>query len=225
MRNDYRHEVKFRISPAQMAELRSRLRCFTRPDPHTIDGKYRIRSLYFDTPENKALREKLDGVDRRQKFRIRFYNGDLDFIRLEKKSRRNGLGTKDLSPLSEQETRELLDGKTDWMACSAEPLVRELYTFMKNELFAPKIIVDYTREPFVFEPGNVRVTLDYNIRAGLSPADFLKPEAPTIPVADSPIILEVKWDSFLPELIRMAVQLDVREGAYSKYASCRAFDS
>ncbi len=223
MRDDYRHEVKFRISLPDMMCIRSRLIFFTEPDPHTIDGKYFIRSLYFDTPEDKALREKLDGADRRQKFRIRYYNGDTGFIRLEKKSKLNGLGTKDMAPLSEGETRDILSGETDWMLESNEPLIRALYTAMRNEGFAPKTIVDYTREPFIFGPGNVRVTLDYDIRSGLSATDFLNSEVPTVPVADSPIILEVKWDGFLPEVIRKAVQLDVREGAYSKYAGCRAY--
>ena len=55
-------------------------------------------------------------------------------------------------------------------------------------------IVDYTREPFVCTPGNVRVTFDYYIRTGLSCTDFLDPGCVTIPAGDAPILLE---DSFL----------------------------
>lgn len=88
----------------------------------------------------------------------------------------------------------------------------------------PKTIVDYTREPFVFAPGNVRVTLDYNIRTGLQCTDFLNPNCITVPAGDTAIILEVKWDEFLPDIIRDAVQLsNCRSGAFSKYAVCRIY--
>ena len=75
-----------------------------------------------------------------------------------------------------------------------------------------------------YAPGNVRVTLDFNIRTGLMCTDFLKPDVPTIPVNEDPIILEVKWDEYLPEIIRAAVQTNVKDCAYSKYAECRMFD-
>ena len=65
------------------------------------------------------------------------------------------------------------------MAESGMPLVTELYGKMCAERLRPKTIVDYTREPFVYAPGNVRVTLDYNIRTGLSCTDFLNVSCPT----------------------------------------------
>ena len=67
------------------------------------------------------------------------------------------------------------------------------------------------------------MTLDYNIRTGLNCADFLSTDCPTLPVSDA-IILEVKWDEFLPDIIRDLVQLDGRQsGAFSKYAACRIY--
>lgn len=81
------------------------------------------------------------------------------------------------------------------------------------------------REPFVFEAGNVRVTLDYNIRTGLSSVDIFNPDCLTIPVPGNANILEVKWDNFLPDVIRNAVALENRRsGAYSKYAISRMYD-
>ena len=73
---DFRHEWKHEISYLDLLTLRQRLRAVAQADPHAADGKYLIRSLYFDTPTDRALREKLDGVSRREKFRIRYYNGD-----------------------------------------------------------------------------------------------------------------------------------------------------
>ena len=221
---DYRHEWKHEISTSDMISIRQRMRVIAKTDPHALDGKYRIRSLYFDNLADKALREKIDGVNCREKFRIRYYNDDLSFIRLEKKSKWNGLGNKQSTRLSADEAQAIVDGDLDWMMSSDRRLLQELYTKMTVQGLRPKTIVDYTREPFVYAPGNVRVTLDYDIRTGLGCTDFLNPNAITIPAGDAPIILEVKWDEYLPSVIRDAVQLNsVRTTAFSKYAICRIY--
>ena len=193
-------------------------------DPHAVDGKYLIRSLYFDNLDDKALREKIDGVNMREKFRIRMYNRDPSLIRLEKKSKRNGLGIKFTANLSVEETEKITKGSLDWMLTSDQPLLQELYCKIQYQGMRPKTIVDYTREPFVFRPGNVRVTLDYDIRTGMNCTDFLNPEAITIPAGDAPILMEVKWDAFLPSIIRDIVSLpDRRVSSFSKYAQCRVY--
>ena len=109
------------------------------------------------------------------------------------------------------------------MTDSGRPLVRELYSKMRTQQLRPRTIVEYTREPYVCPAGNVRVTLDCDIRIGLSCEDFLNPGI-TIPAGDAPIILEVKWDSFLPSVIRDAIQLEGRHtSSFSKYAQCRVY--
>lgn len=222
---DHRHEWKIEVSGTDLLVLRQRLSCVLKPDPHAVDGQYLIRSLYFDTPEDKALREKLDGVSRREKFRIRYYNADTSCIHLEKKSKLAGLGRKDMAVLTPEQAQSIVNGELSWMAGSEAPLIVELYSKMRTQRLRPKTIVDYTREPFVYSPGNVRVTLDYNIRTGLSRTDFLNAACPTIPVPDSPAILEVKWDAFLPDAVRDLVQLPGRRSsAFSKYAACRSYD-
>lgn len=194
------------------------------PDPHATGGKYLIRSLYFDTPEDTALREKLDGISRREKFRLRFYNHDPSLIHLEKKSKLAGLGCKESADLTAQEAQRIIDGDILWMQQAQQPLIGELYTKMQIRQLRPKTIVDYTREPFVYAPGHVRVTLDYDIRTGLRSTDFLNPDALTVPAGDAPILLEVKWDNFLPDIIRDAIQLEDRQvTAFSKYAQCRIY--
>ena len=219
----YRHEWKHEISLSDRMVLRARLGAVCRTDGHAVDGRYQIRSLYFDNLDDKALREKINGVSRREKFRIRYYNGTPSPIHLEKKSKLNGLGTKETAELSPAEAQAIVDGGLDWMRSSGRPLVQELYHKMRTQGLRPRTIVDYTREPFVYPPGNVRVTLDYNLRAGLSPARFLDPDCVTLPAGDAHAILEVKWDEYLPEVIRMAVQLPGRRAsAFSKYAACRS---
>lgn len=218
----FRHEIKHNITMSDMIAIRQRLKAVAAVDSHTVDGKYLIRSLYFDTPEDKALIEKQSGVSRRQKFRIRYYNGDTSFIQLEKKSKTAGLGTKVSARLTKEQARQILDGDIDWMKDSDKDVVKEFYSRMRGERLEPKAIVDYTREPFIYRPGNVRVTLDYNIRTGLYNTDFLDTECITVPAAGGICILEVKWDNFLPGIIRDAVQLPyARTEAFSKYEACR----
>ena len=222
----YRHEWKHEISWADLISIRQRLRTFAQPDPHAADGKYLIRSLYLDNMNDKALREKVDGVNRREKFRIRYYNGDPRAVmHLEKKSKLNGLGTKYSAPLTVAEAQKIVDGDIDWMMDSPHPLIQELYCKMRSQGLKPMTIVDYTREPYIYRPGNVRVTFDYDIRTGLRSTDFLNPDCVTIPAGDAGIILEVKWDDFLPSIIRDAVQTPGRRVcAFSKYAQCRIYD-
>lgn len=220
----YRHEWKHEINESDRRVLLARLSAVMKRDAHAVNGAYRIRSLYFDTPGDKALREKLDGVNRREKFRIRYYNGDTSFIVLEKKSKLSGLCAKQSCRLSAAEAQRIVDGDLSWMPGSDRALCVELWSKMNAQGLRPKTIVDYTREPYIYAPGNVRVTLDYDIRTGLSCMDFLDPDCPTIPAGDAPILLEVKWDEFLPDIIRDIVQLPGRHAsAFSKYAQCRIY--
>lgn len=221
----FRHEVKHEISSLDMYILRQRLKAVMTPDSHARDGQYEICSLYFDNPEDKALRQKLDGVSIREKYRIRLYNNDPSVIHLERKFRHGGLGCKESAPLTPGQALAIVNGDSSWMAASTDQVILGFYTRIRNEGLAAKVIVSYIREPFVFGPGNVRVTLDYNIRTGLRCTDFLNPDCTTVPVPGSPCILEVKWDHFLPDVIRDIVQLKYRHStAFSKYAACRMYD-
>ncbi len=78
----------------------------------------------------------------------------------------------------------------------------------------------------LYAPGNVRMTLDRNLRTSLEMPGFPPPggAVPLKPL-ESLTVLEVKYDAFFPDLVRMAVQTpDRRAGACSKYALCRRFD-
>lgn len=134
----FRHEMKYRIGYAQYMELRNRLRTVMRSDLHTgADGRYLIRSIYFDNYMDKALREKRDGVPIREKFRIRYYNDDFSYLTLEKKIKDNDLCMKVDARITEEECRELLDGRTNWMREHSSRLMRELYAKMHYLMIRP----------------------------------------------------------------------------------------
>lgn len=223
----FRHELKYRIGYAQYIELRNRLRTVMQNDIHTgADGRYLIRSIYFDNYRDKALREKTDGVPVREKFRIRYYNDDFSFLTLEKKIKENNLCMKMDAQITERECRKLLEGETAWMRAHPSPLVQELYAKMHYQMLRPRVLVSYMREPYIYQAGNVRVTFDSHIRTTLYHREFLEERVVDIDTAAKPqeMILEVKYDAFLPEIIRRLIQTNtLRQTAFSKYETCRQF--
>ena len=183
----FRHELKYRDRRGGILALRSRLGPVMRRDGHACgDGRYLVRSIYFDNCDDKALREKINGVQRREKFRIRYYNDDLSFITLEKKLKYNDLCCKLDAPLTEAECRALLAGDTEWMPEHPSELVRELYCKMLCQRLRPRLLVSYLREPYVYAPGNVRVTFDSRIRTSLYGRGFLPGEIGGVSAQDSP---------------------------------------
>lgn len=221
-----RHELKHQINLREDLVLSQRLRKLFPHDKNAgLDGTYRVTSLYFDTPYDSALREKLDGVNRREKFRLRYYGADASFIRLEKKYKIDGLCGKRSVRMTQEQVKMLLSGDIGFLLESCEPLSIELYSKVRGKGLRPKTIVRYDREAFLYAPGNVRITLDRNICTGLGNVDFLNPEIFYLRATEPGTVLEVKYDAYLPELVRMVVQVPDRQAAAcSKYALCRRFD-
>lgn len=222
----FRHEIKHYIHYGDFIIIRNRLKHLLKCDQNANEaGEYKIRSIYFDNFQDKALQEKLLGINNREKFRIRYYNDDPSFIRLEKKSKINGLCAKASAPLSESECQSIIDGDFEFLKQSTHQLHQELYGKMKQELIRPRTIVDYTREAYIYPAGNVRITFDKAIRTGMTSTDALNINLPTVEGIDpNLIILEVKFDEFLPQFIADVLQNNhSRATAVSKYAACRIY--
>lgn len=223
----YRHELKYAVSTGEYLALRQRLRAVMLPDAHAgPDGKYRIRSVYFDNADDKALREKNDGAPQREKFRIRYYNDKFSYITLEKKIKHNQLCMKVDAPVTLEECRALLSGDRAWMLTHPSPLVRELYCKMKTQQLRPRVLVSYVREPYIYRLGNVRVTFDSQIRTSLFHQRFWEESPRDVSATDRPedMILEVKYDAFLPDVIACLIQTgSTRQQSFSKYGACRRF--
>ena len=217
----FRHEHKYAIDYFNYLALRQKLSVVMQRDAHApADGKYLITSLYFDNCFDKALKEKLSGVSRREKFRLRYYGENTETVFLEKKQKVNGLCLKTSAKISCEDCLGILNGKHDFLLSSDSELISELGFKMQTQLLRPRTVVRYYREAFVYPAGNVRVTFDSDISTGLSPDWFFEPSP--APLGDGVMILEVKYDEFLPEIIRHIVQPHcTRLQAFSKYAACR----
>lgn len=165
----YRHELKYHINYSDYLALNSRLRPFMQKDYHTNEnGKYLIRSIYFDNYRDKALKEKINGIAKREKFRIIYYNDDFSFITLEKKMKINNLCIKFAEKITEEQCNQILCGDMSWMVEHKSELIKEFYVKLKTQQLRPRVLVSYIREPLIFKAGNVRVTFDSQIRSSFS---------------------------------------------------------
>lgn len=223
--NGFRHENKYFISRGGYRMLKSRLAAMMKLDPHTLSAEenYFIRSVYFDDSLQSALLDKTDGVKDREKFRIRFYNMDDSFIRLESKQKWTDLVRKESVPLTRAQTDAVLKGDVWDLYGSEPPLLRSFYLKYRTRALRPVVLVDYDREAYLFE--DVRITFDLNLHTGQYSTRMFDPDFPTVPVLpDDRVILEVKFDRALPDAVfQLLRSVPAARSAISKYTLCRQF--
>lgn len=220
-----RYELKHEISEMDCYLLRNRLKHLMQPDPHAkSNGKYLIRSVYFDNFDNKVLNEKKEGFIKRDKFRVRLYDHNIHFINLEKKSKRNNMTFKQKCTITAQEYEQIRMGHISWMENDSRQLIRDLFIQMNLFQLRPVTVIDYEREVFIYEYGNVRVTFDSSIKTSFRNNDVLNPDIPMVETNPDIVVLEVKYDEYLPDTIKYLLQLGDRlKGTYSKYQVSRMF--
>ena len=223
MDNGMRHELKYLISSSAAELLRRRLPGVMKRDSHAgPTGQYTIRSLYFDDFSATAYAEKIDGICDRLKYRIRCYNYDTSFLKLECKEKHGSLTRKRAMSITPQQAADL---QTHTHIRHTEGLLRELQDKLRLEGLRPKVLVDYDRTPFVCADGNTRITLDENLRTRPFCADLNASSGAMIPVLEpDQVILEVKFDDFLPGCLADALK-DIPKApmAISKFALCMQY--
>lgn len=222
-----RHELKFFINEMQYQVLSRQLDRVLWRDPNgDVNNEYHIRSLYFDTIFNDAYFDKMDGDQNRDKYRIRIYNLSDEAIFLERKRKLGDLIQKSSTRISRKLCDQLVRGSCNKLDLVDNALLNDLFREMRVSLLRPKVIVDYTRETFIHPVENVRVTLDKNLRTGLLSRNLFSPDVMTVsPLDDGREILEVKYDSYLPDFISaMLWDVPAERSAISKYVLCRRFE-
>ncbi len=224
----YRHELKYYINRGEYTLLRRKLSLTMEQDRYAAQngGEYFIRSLYFDDLDDSAFRDKLDGVDGRDKFRIRVYNLKDDAIKLERKHKESIYIKKQSIALSRAEYETLRRGDYTFLLRRPEPFARSMFAEFSIRPLRPVVLVDYMREAYTFPAQDVRVTFDKNVRTGYRATALFDPHAPTYSVIeDYDMVLEIKFNRFLPTYIRSLLQIDSHmRSAVSKYALCRKFE-
>lgn len=221
----YRHELKFKISESAAEVLKQKLSLIMGTDDNAYfdDGSYLIKSLYFDDLNSKSYYEKMDGVLYRKKYRIRIYNDDDSFIRLEKKMKHNNMTAKEQMLISKDIYCKILEGKLNEID-GAKGLLLEFLNDCRTKGLIPSIIVGYHRTAFTYPISDVRITFDSNIESGLYNYDLFDSDMPTYRVDEKgKIVLEVKFNEILPlHIANILNDIPSCREAVSKFAICRS---
>lgn len=219
----FRYEQKYLIHPYQYEEIKRILMVMAEHDKHAgADGEYMIRSVYFDDMYNTAYNEKSDGLYSRRKYRVRIYNCSDRVINLECKYKEGAYICKELVPLTREEYELLISGKPEFLLKKDSQLAKEFYVDLRTRLLRPCVIVDYERESFVYDAGDVRITFDKNVRACEAGQDIFDENIPSYNVFGlEELIMEIKFTGYLPERIQQIFKVrKMPQTSASKYCLC-----
>lgn len=224
MKKRLRHEYKYRINSIQREILLVKARGLLIKDAHTNkEGSYIVNSLYFDDSADSCYYENLAGTDPRSKYRIRYYNSDLSYIQLEKKTKIRGLCLKESCLISVDECSSIINGQIPVITEDMPEQKKKMFSEIMIRRLFPKVIVSYKRIPFIYPAGNVRVTFDDCITSSTQINQFLNPEylqRPVMPAGE--LILEIKWDELLPKHLIDVLRIEgLSRTNFSKYCICR----
>lgn len=222
----YRNELKFIINKDMAEVLKQRLSLIMDVDSNSVneDNSYFIRSLYFDDEDSTAYYEKLDGVEYRKKYRIRIYNLDDKFIRLECKYKHNNMTSKDQILITRDECSKIIEGKINEFKLDKDNILKQFLIDYRLNRLKPSIIVDYNRLAFTYPVSDVRITFDSKIRSGLYNYNLFDEDSNSFSIIDDEmVVLEVKFNEILPEMIAIILTtVPTFRQAFSKFAMCRS---
>lgn len=221
----YRHELKFVISRSQAEILENSLSGIMKKDRHLVGEFYNIRSVYFDDIDHTCFFENENGTDPREKFRIRIYNNDDSFIRLELKKKNKGMTQKLQCEITREQVEKIFRGESLGDFEALPPLLKKFELQRMCRLLSPDILVDYDRIPYVYDLGNVRITFDMNMASSTQFGSFFQAELPKRPILQQDMmLLEVKYDEFLPDYIEKLIAPQVNQRtSFSKYYLCKKY--
>ena len=215
--HSYRHEIKFETDSHKAEIIRHKIESIMAPDKFADSyGRYRVNSIYFETPYNQDYILKELGTKERQKLRLRNYTGS-DVFKLEIKSKIGDVATKYVTTLSKEEALEIFEG--EYGILLDKNTADSVYTYyqLKANVYRPLINVSYDRHAYFFGDEGFRVTFDSDIRVSAANEEFFEEKIPQFPVTDKTII-EVKYDSFVPHWItKLMSDMGLSAGSFSKY--------
>ena len=223
----YRVEDKFAYSEKDMFLLQARLQTvMDRDGNQKREEGYKITSVYFDDFNDSCYYDAVNGVRDRCKYRIRIYDDSFDIIKLEIKYKHDSRIYKISQKITFEEMTKLLRKEVIDDYEIKDDVMTRMQLAMKTKDLRPVVIVEYDRTAFVYDPGNVRITLDRNLRYSTDIEDFInrkKDYCRMIP--DTGHVVEVKYDEFLPGFIAGVLEGgNMEQSSFSKYCLCRRME-
>lgn len=221
-----RSELKYYISHKEYTLLKQRLRHILKKDRDTHPlGGYFIRSLYFDSIDDEALFDKNSGIYKRAKYRLRLYDPKSEKLKFEIKNKINNQILKETAIISKKSAQEIIRGNYEELLRYNNEILNRIYGEFKTKIYRPKVIVDYIREAYLYDNFNIRITFDKFLRSSVTNLEIFNKELQTIPLFFEPkMILEIKYNKYLPSFIQDMLQIEGFErAAISKYALSRTY--
>ena len=224
MLNVLRQEEKYPLNLQEAIQYSHRFSRLLMPDPYSVNGSYTVRSLYFDTVDDKDFFDKVTEQNLRRKIRLRIYSHDAPAAKLEVKQKNGSYQQKRSLVVSRADALALIDGQYSVLLNYREAFAAELFAIMTSECYRPKSIVEYQRLAFMAQENNIRLTFDSHIRATESSVELFSPNLPLYPVFDADkVIFEVKYDRFLLGYVKEIIsRVDRRSISSSKYCLSRS---
>ena len=219
-----RREEKYPLNFQEAVQFAHRFSQLLAADEHSKNGSYMVRTLYFDTAEDKDFFDKLTEQNVRKKIRLRIYSPDSDDAKLEMKQKQGIYQRKRSLRISREDAQLLIDGNYSVLLDYKEDFAAELFSVMVNECYRPKSIVEYRRRAFMAKENNIRLTFDTNIKATESSLELFSDNLPLYPVlSPDKAIFEVKYDKFMLGYISDIISnINRRRVSYSKYCLSRS---
>ena len=223
MNRVFREEKKFLLSQAEALAVGHRLEQIMLPDPHNGALGYRIRSLYFDSFDDRDFWEMAAGIELRRKLRLRCYDPGADFAMLEMKQKQGPNQLKRSLRVTREDALRLARGDYGPLLRYAEPFAAECYGMLHCHCYRPRTVVEYRRRAFIAKEIKIRITFDSRVEATESCLDLISPRLNMNPVLDPYcVVLEVKFNGFLLSYLRQLINsVDKSELSVSKYALAR----
>lgn len=218
----YRNELKYFINAHQKNVMANKLSTICQRDSFSdADGGYLVSSLYFDDYNQCAFFDKVSGIRDKKKFRVRVYNYQSSVIKLERKIKRENVTNKTHLRISKEEYDTLVNGDVSFLRHKNDVVAKDFYLHYRTKNLRPRVVVEYRREAFIYKYGEVRITFDSLLKAGVFQKDLFSNGYMISTIPHNQIILEVKYTGYFPDVIRNIIQINnLQRQSISKYAKC-----
>lgn len=216
-----RKEMKYYIPYIQYIALSSLLSKAMKHDRYNVPMKgYLVRSLYFDTLDNKSFEEKMAGLEEKTKYRLRIYGLNDKAVKFEIKKKFNDMIVKESALISREDAKQVQNKNYEVLLKYKDPILNKIYKEFKKCLYQPVLLVDYWREAYVWDFNNIRIVFDRFLKSSSLQLDvFNKDVFATRKIKKCMVIMEIKYNNFIPDFIKNMMQIpNFTRSAISKYA-------
>ena len=217
-----RRELKYLMNYEDSIRLQGELESLLNLDKHSQNGYYNVRSLYFDSWNNKDFVQKLDGVERRRKIRLRIYDVQQKNAKFEIKEKYGAYQKKDSLIVDRTDAQKYMKGEYGGLLDHDEETAMKLYSLLTLGAYRPSAIVEYERRAYTYSEFNTRITFDRNVRTSETFFDLYSSDIPFVPVYMDQVILEVKYNGVLLESVKSILgKYNLNNVSVSKYGMGR----